>query len=277
MIDAAILAASAWGRVGRGTTVERRGWRGLAGPAAVGLLAGFLSGLFGVGGGILLVPGLVLVLRMAQRRAIGTSLTAIIPIASAAVVVYAVNGSVDLAAAALLVLGSAAGAVLGTRLLGRLRARALRLGFAGLMLLTAVRLFLGPGVAHGSRSLMPALAVALIIIGVGAGVLAGLLGVGGGIVTVPALVLLLGISDVVAKGTSLLVIIPTALVGTARNIRAHNTDVPVAAVAGVAGLASAYGGSVLAVHLDPKLSRALFALLLVGAATQLILKRPAKP
>ncbi|MGI8699143.1 MAG: TSUP family transporter, partial [Mycobacteriales bacterium] len=81
-------------------------------------------------------------------------------------------------------------------------------------------------------------------------------------------------SDVLAKGTSLLVIIPTALVGTARNVAAGNTDVPVAVAAGLAGAAAAFPGSVLAVHLDPSLSRALFALLLVGAAAQLLLRRP---
>jgi uncharacterized membrane protein YfcA len=241
---------------------------------AVGLLAGFLSGVFGVGGGILLVPGFVLLLEMEQRLAHGTSLAAILPIAVAGVVGYAAHGSVDLPAAALLALGAAGGAVVGTRLLDRLPFAALRLAFGVLMIAAAIRLFSASEAGAGSRPLTLTAAIALIAIGAGAGLLAGLLGVGGGIVMVPGLVLLLGISDVLAKGTSLLVIIPTALAGTARNVAAGNTDVPVAVAAGLAGAAAAFPGSVLAIHLDPSLSRALFALLLVVAAAQLLLRRP---
>lgn len=248
--------------------------RGLAAPVLVGLLAGFLSGLFGVGGGILLVPGLMIVLGMEQRRAHGTSLAAIVPIAVAGVIGYAVHRSVDLPAAALLALGSAGGAVAGARLLDRLPGRALQLAFGGLLVLTAVRLFLAGDGARASRPLTVGLAAGLVVIGVAAGVLAGLLGVGGGIVMVPALVLLLGSSDVLAKGTSLAVIIPTALVGTVQNARAGNADVPAAVTAGLAGAASAAAGAVVAVRLDPTLSRALFGLLLVVAAAQLILNRP---
>lgn len=251
------------------------GRRRLAGALGVGLLAGFLSGVFGVGGGILLVPGLVLLLHLAEHRAHGTSLGAIIPIAAAAVLGYAVHGSVDVPAAVLLTAGSALGAIVGTWLLLRLPGRALRLGFAALMFATAVRLFFSSRPPPGSHPLTVSVAAALVGIGLGTGVLAGLLGVGGGIVMVPALVLLVGASDVVSKGTSLLVIIPTALVGTARNAREGNVDLPVAAIAGLAGVLSAYAGSVLAVHLDPRLSRLLFGLLLVVAAGQLVLTRRA--
>lgn len=70
---------------------------------------------------------------------------------------YAVHRSVDPPAAAPLTLGAAGGAVLGTRLLGRLPARTLRLAFAGLMLVTAIRLFAEPGGAHHSRPVTPAI------------------------------------------------------------------------------------------------------------------------
>ena len=58
----------------------------------------------------------------------------------------------------------------------------------------------------------------LVLVGVVAGTLSGLLGVGGGVIMVPALVLLLGVPAAVAKGSSLAVIIPTAMVGTRRNL-----------------------------------------------------------
>src|SRR5205085_8999022 len=77
-----------------------------AGLAVVGVLAGFLSGLFGVGGGILIVPGLVLVLKMEQRLAHGTSLGAILPISVAGVIGYAIDRSGDRPSGALLTAGA---------------------------------------------------------------------------------------------------------------------------------------------------------------------------
>ncbi len=104
------------------------------------------------------------------------------------------------------------------------------------------------------------------------GAVAGLLGVGGGIVIVPALVLLFSIPDAVAKGTSLLVIIPTGLVGTISNVRAANANLPVATVVGVFGAVSAFGGSQLSTLLPPRVSRLLFALLLLAVAAQLLVR-----
>ena len=63
--------------------------------AVVGLLAGFLAGLFGVGGGILIVPGLVLAAHMTQRLAHGTSLAAVVPISVASLITYAAHDNVD--------------------------------------------------------------------------------------------------------------------------------------------------------------------------------------
>ena len=57
----------------------------------VGIGAGFLSGVFGVGGGILVVPGLMIFVHMEQRRAHGTSLAAVLPIAAASLVTYWVD------------------------------------------------------------------------------------------------------------------------------------------------------------------------------------------
>lgn len=260
-----------------GTRAPAGGGRRLVGPAAVGLLAGFLSGLFGVGGGILMVPGLVLVLAMEQRRAHGTSLAAIIPIAISGVVGYAIDGSIDVAVAALLFAGSWFGALVGTALLAVAPQRALRLGFAALLLATAVRLFVEVPERTGRAELGAAAVLGLVALGLAAGVLAGLLGVGGGIIMVPAMVLVFGLSDVVAKGTSLLVIIPTAAVGTARNARRGAADLPVAATLGLAGVVSAFAGSRVALRLDPRVSTALFAVLLALSAAQLLWRERPRP
>jgi hypothetical protein len=80
---------------------------------------------------------------------------------------------------------------------------------------------------------------------------------------VPAMVVLLGVPGAVAKGSSLAVIIPTAIVGTASNIRRGNADLRVAAIVGVSGVVSSFAASQVAVGLDERLSNRLFAALLV--------------
>lgn len=260
---------------GRGVGVPGRGAGGQDGPlmvqiVLVGLAAGFLSGLFGVGGGVLMVPGLVLVLGMGQRLAHGTSLAAIVPIALAGVIGYAIAGEVDWVASLFLVVGSAGvGAVIGTHLLHVLPTRLLALVFAAVLAATAVRMLVGEGTAAGRGDLTVAVALELVAVGVVTGTLSGLLGVGGGIITVPALVVLLGVPAAVAKGSSLAVIIPTAVVGTQRNRARRNVDLRVAAVLGLSGVVSSFLASQVSVDLDERLSNRLFAGLLLAVAAKL--------
>lgn len=237
---------------------------GTAKIVLVGVAAGGLAGIFGVGGGILMVPTLVLVLSMGQRLAHGTSLAAITPIAIAGVAGYALDGKVDWAAALFLVVGSAViGAPLGTRLLAVLPQRALALVFALVLLATAARMVLGDAEPAGRADLTVGTAVALVLVGVLSGTTAGLLGVGGGVIMVPAMVVLLGVPGAVAKGSSLAVIIPTAIVGTASNVRRGNADLRTATIIGVSGVVSSFAASQVAVGLDERLSNRLFAALLV--------------
>jgi uncharacterized membrane protein YfcA len=106
----------------------------------IGLAAGFLSALFGVGGGIVVVPLLVLAVGYEERSAAATSLAAIGLIALAGTVSYSIRGEVDLGYAVLLGLPAALGAVGGARLQQRLATRTLLLSFA--VLLVAIGVYL---------------------------------------------------------------------------------------------------------------------------------------
>ena len=207
----------------------------------VGLGAGFLSGIFGVGGGILIVPGLIFFAKMDQRRAHGTSLAAVLPISLSSLITYWAHDHVDWHVAFWLAIGAVAGAVLGTKLLKTVRHDVLSYGFATILIASAVRLYWTTS-ADGRTGLSVAAAVALVAIGLATGTLAGLLGVGGGVVMIPAMVLLLGEINVIAKGTSLAVIIPTSLMGTWRNRKSANVDVLAATIVGLSGIASAVAG-----------------------------------
>ncbi len=246
----------------------------------VGVAAGFIAGLFGVGGGIFIAPGLMLLGGFRQRVAHGTSLATSALFAAAGVVAYALNDAVDVVAASLIFAGSALGVLAGVELLNRVQIRTLRVAFVMLLAVTAGRMLAGAPEATGELSLTVAVAFGLVGCGVLVGLVAGLMGVGGGVIVVPALVLLFELGDVTAKGTSLLVVLPTAIVGTLRNMRHDNVDLRGALVIGAGGMLSAFGGGLLASVIPSTVSGGLFAGLLIVIALRMIrdmLRDPGQP
>jgi uncharacterized membrane protein YfcA len=109
-----------------------------------------------------------------------------------------------------------------------------------------------------------------ILIGVAAGIVAGLLGVGGGVLFVPGLVLLLGLGQHQAEATSLLAIVPVAIVGTYTQDRYGNVRRADAFLLGVLSLAGAGAGVALANALSGVVLRDAFAALMVIVAAQLV-------
>ena len=108
----------------------------------IGLVAGFFSALFGVGGGIVIVPLLLLALHWDMRPATATSLAAIGITATAGVITYVVHGEVEPAYALLVGVPAAFGAAGGASLQQRLHGRTLSLLFAALLVALAVRMLL---------------------------------------------------------------------------------------------------------------------------------------
>ena len=111
----------------------------------------------------------------------------------------------------------------------------------------------------------------LLGIGLAAGVVSALCGVGGGIIVVPALLLLKGFDVKLAVGTSLAYILPTALAGVLKKLPAHQVDWTVALVAGAGGIVGAVLGDVLLQHLDAAWVKRIFALVLAAVAVKLFL------
>ena len=112
-----------------------------AAPAVgVGLVAGVLSGLLGVGGGIVIVPLLVALIHLNQHQAHATSLAAIVPIGAVGALTFALGGEIDLEVAGLLALGALAGAPFGALIMARIKERPLRIMFGVLMIAVALQL-----------------------------------------------------------------------------------------------------------------------------------------
>ena len=241
-------------------------------PVLLGILSGLVGGLMGVGGGILLVPLLVQFVRMGQHEAQGTSLAFVIGSALAAVVPYYRSESLELPVAAALTLGAVPGVVLGSRLAARTSARRLRVAFGFFLLAVAIRILAAPPLGGGGHDLWPL--PVNVLLGLGVGILAGLLGVGGGVILVPVLVLGQGVDQHTAQGISLLMIVPVGIVGVwsyAREGRLPSGPLPLLLAGGAVG---AVLGALLAHRTAaPTLSR-LFALFLLAAALQMIFRAP---
>jgi len=107
---------------------------------AIGLVAGFFGAIFGVGGGIVIVPLLALLLAFDQRRAAATSLAAILISSIAGSVTYAFHGDVKPGAAALVGIPAMFGVLLGTTMQQRIPVQRLTYGFALLLAAVGVRL-----------------------------------------------------------------------------------------------------------------------------------------
>ena len=238
----------------------------------VGGIGGFLFGAFGAGGGIIMVPLLVWLLGFDQRRASATSLFAVIPTAIVGSIAYLIGGQLDLVAALLIGAGGVVGSLIGTRLLRSLPLAVLRWSFIVLLVLVAVRLLFTVPSRDAVLVLTPLSVVGLIVLGIAMGFLSGLFGIGGGVVLVPVLVGAFGVSDLIAKGTALLAMIPTSTVGTVANIRAKLVAPRDGLFIGIAAGIGTAGGSFVAFLIPPRLSVILFAVLVLVSVVQLTIR-----
>ncbi len=114
--------------------------------------------------------------------------------------------------------------------------------------------------------------IGLILLGVFAGSLAATLGVGGGIIFVPALVALFAFDQLEAQGTSLAIIVMTAVVGTVIHARARRVDWKVVAVVGSSGIIAAFSAATLAQSMNEELLRKVFAIVLALLAVRMGLR-----
>jgi uncharacterized membrane protein YfcA len=234
----------------------------------MGAGGGLLSGVVGGGGGAIMVPLMTGVLKMSQHTAHGTSLVVIVGTALAAAITYSLDSPLDWALVVALFAGSSAGAYVGAHASSRLPALRLRQAFGLFLMLVAARLLLFPDISallvvSGWREELLGIAIGFF-----GGLTSGALGVGGGAVFVPALVILLGSEQHAAQGISLWVVVCSSLVGAVTHYRLGTVDLnaarwiaPVAVPAGIAG-------AVIATQLDAGQLQAVFSLILVAIGLQ---------
>jgi uncharacterized protein len=238
---------------------------------AIGLATGFLSGLMGVGGGIIAVPAMVGILHVSQHKAHGTSLAMMVMTATAAALTYLARGQVDVTLAVILSFGTVVGAYFGARLMARLPAHQLRLAFGVFILFVGLRMtfsWLQPPGSQVTLTYSPEQVALILLLGLLAGALAGLLGIGGGVILVPAMAFLLGIDQHTAQGVSLVVIVPTAISGALTHYRRGNVIPRLALSLGLAAIFGALLGSWLSSQLNASALQTGFGIFVVVVAVR---------
>ncbi|MBC7820147.1 MAG: sulfite exporter TauE/SafE family protein [Planctomycetaceae bacterium] len=209
----------------------------------IGIASGVLAALCGVGGGIIMVPAFVAFLGLSQKSATATSMAVIVPTAIAATIRHIHNRYVDWNVVVMTALSATLVSFFVADYVKKLGNETLTRIFAILILIVGTKMLLYPEqraapkpsvesvvAVNDSESAVKDGAVEAsdrqawqqyafpLLIGVVSGVLAALCGVGGGIIMVPAFVLLLSFDQKLATGTSMAVIIPTAIAATSRHV-----------------------------------------------------------
>ena len=234
----------------------------------IGIVAGLLGGGLGVGGGIVLVPLLIWV-GLGRHRAHATSLAAIVFISTTGALAFGFSGEVDLAAGVTVGVGGIVGSVIGTTVMHRVSARALTIVFGFVLAVAGIRLILSADPLPGAVD-FPELGQTMIALGIGliAGFFAGLAGIGGGVVIVPASVLLLGLDQHEAQGTSLIAIVFTSVAGTIVNHKNQRVRPMAGLLAGAGGVVGSLTGSRLALLIAGRTLSVAFGVLVLLVATR---------
>ncbi|MEW6388580.1 MAG: sulfite exporter TauE/SafE family protein [Thermodesulfobacteriota bacterium] len=189
----------------------------------IGLIAGVFGGLVGLGGGAIMIPLVVRFKGLSQHQAHGTSLMALVFTGLSGAITYYLNGSVDVLAAVLLAASAIFTASLGALSANALPEWQLKRAFGIFLILVSVILVAKPYLGQFSQSTGGWIrVVAILFSGAVAGFLSGMMGVGGGSIMVPALVLLAGLGQHTAQGSSLLAMVPAGSVGAVTHWRLGN-------------------------------------------------------
>jgi hypothetical protein len=230
----------------------------------IGLLAGIFGGLVGLGGGVVMIPLMTGILKLDQHKAHGTSLVALVFTGISGAIAYGMKGTVDVTAAILMAATAIVTARAGAHFANALPEWKLKRSFGGFLVCVSLLMILKPYLPHvpGMGAGWPKI-IMLLVTGVFTGFLSGMMGVGGGTIMVPAMVLLAGFEQHLAQGSSLLAMVPAGAVGAASHWTLGNVrkDLLLGLVPGI--LTGTYLGGTLAHLLSEGFLRVVFAVVLI--------------
>ncbi len=242
----------------------------------IGFLAGIFGGLVGLGGGVIMIPLMVGILKLSQHQAHGTSLVALVFTGIAGAIAYGLQGTIDIAASMLIAVTAMVTARAGARFAHSLPEWKLKRSFGAFLVFVSLLMLVKPYLPHipGMEAGWPKIIV-LLITGILTGFLSGMMGVGGGTIMVPAMVLLAGFPQHTAQGTSLLAMVPAGGVGAYTHWKLGNvrTNLLMGLIPGI--LIGTYLGGTLAHFLSDGTLRLVFAAVLIWTGVRYL--RTVKP
>lgn len=250
-----------------------------------GLIAGVFSGMFGIGGGVIIVPVLIVFLGFTPITAVATSLAALLlPVGVLAVIAYYRQGLIDFKSSALIAIGLLTTTIFGVEIALFLPPDTLAQVY-GLFLIYVGWRFVEPRKILAARRGDGAAAqdedvekpnipwYVVLLVGLVAGVFSGLFGIGGGAVIVPALVAILRYDQKLAVGTSLgALLLPVGLPGVWRYYEAGILDPLVAVPVAIGLLIGALGGARIALGLPSRTVKRMYGVFLWAVGLWFILR-----
>lgn len=251
----------------------------------IGIVAGVASGMFGIGGGVVIVPALTVILGFGLQQAVGTSLGALmLPVGIFAVLAYYRAGMLRLSVAAPVAIGLLISTTAGAQLALNLPGGTLAFLYGIFLLYNSwrfaeprqwwarLRQQTPPPAASVPAADPPRVSMwALLAVGLVAGIFSGLFGIGGGLVIVPALVSLLRMDQKEAVATSLgALLLPVAIGGVISYYQQGQLDVPAAATIAVGLAVGAFGGAKIALGLPSATVKRLYGVFLFFVALRFI-------
>lgn len=231
-----------------------------------------MAGMFGLGGGIIMVPLLLWWTTMGQKRAHATSLLAIAPAAIVGAVSFGVGGVFEWLPAIFVAIGAIVGAQIGAWALRAMPIGLLRGAFIAFVIASGVMLLIELPDRSQALDITLVAGLLLVALGIAMGVAAGLFGIGGGVVIIPVLILFFGYSDLAAKSISLLAIAPGALSGSISHLRHETATLRDGLWIALGAVLTAPLGAIVAFMLSPQLASVLFAIFLFFVALNLIIR-----
>ncbi len=247
---------------------------------AVGIAAGVLSGLFGIGGGSLIVPSLIALVGMDVLHASATSLAALLlPVGILGVWEFHKAGFVQWRVAGWLSAGLVAGSALGAEFAMNLPAVWLERGYACFLLYIALgyleidKRLMGKSREESAGPRKECGITVLLVVGFAAGIIAGLFGKGGGVVIVPALMGFFAFSTKEASATSLAAIqLPVGLPGVILYAQSGVLDFKIAGWVALGLVGGTFFGTRIAIGLKPSMFKKLYGFFLLGVSIFLFLR-----
>lgn len=222
-----------------------------------------LSGLLGVGGGVIFVPLLTYLTKIDFKTNTGISSLAVVFVASASSLTYIFNdfnkGSNLIFATLVIIAGGVVGGYLGSKLTPRINTKVLVRIFSLLLIATAYRMIFSTSVnAIYENNLF-----LYFLVGFVSGIGSGLLGIGGGIIRIPMLILFGGFEQIIAQGISLITTVPTALTAAITKIRKNKDSVKNGLYVGIFGITGSVIGGNFVFNISESILNISFGIFLI--------------